>query len=275
LEFLTVKTPLVYTVAVAIFALGSVVFGAEGATSPYTDAVGDIDAGISTGNGTLDITGMEVSNTATDVNFKLTVNGNVSTTDWGKFMIGIGSYNAPLGEITGNGWARPINLQYTPDGFPTAGGMDYWIGSWVNSGGGAQLWTYVGGTSGGGTGGAWSGPTSLTSYSFTGGATSDINYSVSLASLGLVAGDQFTFDAYSSGDNTGDSAVDALANPNVAITGWGGPYTSKSVTFGGGGLNSYTVAVPEPTTGVMLGLASVAITVQIVRRQRRDALAEG
>jgi hypothetical protein len=89
-----------------------------------------------------------------------------------------------------------------------------------------------------------------------------------------VAGDQFTFDAYSSGGGNGDTAIDAQANPNVAVTTWAGPYTSKPVTFGGGGLNSYTVAVPEPTTGVMLGLASVAITAQIVRRQRRDAQAE-
>jgi hypothetical protein len=257
------KTPLAYSVAIAIFALGSAVFGAEGSTSPYTDTIGDIDGSISNGNGTLDITGMEVSNTATDLNFKLTVNGNISTTDWGKFMIGIGSYNAPLGTTTGNGWGRPINLQYTPDGFPTPAGMDYWIGSWVDSGGGAQLWTW--------DGAAWSGPGSLAGYTFTPGATSDINYTVSLASLGLSPGDQFTFDAYSSGGGNGDTAIDALANPNVAVTSWGATYTSKPVTFGGGGLNSYTVtAVPEPGTGFVLGVACVAISAQIVRRRRRD-----
>ena len=261
------RTRFAVSVAGVIVALGTVVFGAEGATSPYTDAIGDIDPGIATGDGTLDITGMEVSNTATDVNFKLTVNGNVSTTDWGKFMIGIGTLNAPLGTTTGNGWSRPINLQYTPDGFPTPAGMNYWIGSWVDGGGGSEFYAW--------NGAAWTGPTAITSFSVTAGATSDINYTVSLASLGLALGDQFEFDAYSSGGGGGDSAVDALANPNVAITSWGGPYTSKPVTFGGGGLNSYTVAVPEPTTGVMLGLASVAITAQIVRRQRRDALAEG
>lgn len=260
------KTPFVYTVAVAILALGSVVFGAEGATSPYTDAIGDIDPNISTAGGTLDITGMEVSNTATDVNFKLTVNGNVSTTDWGKFMIGISS-STPISTTTGNGWNRPINLQYTPDASPTPAGMDYWIGSWVDGGGGSQFYAW--------DGAAWTGPTAITSFSVTAGATSDINYSVSLASLGLVAGDQFTFDAYSSGGGGGDSAVDALANPNVAITTWGETYTSKPVTFGGGGLNSYTVAVPEPSTGVMLGLASIAITAQIVRRQRLVVQSEG
>jgi hypothetical protein len=42
----------------------------------YTDATGDIADGIATANGTLDLVSMEVSSTATDVIFKLTVNGN-------------------------------------------------------------------------------------------------------------------------------------------------------------------------------------------------------
>jgi hypothetical protein len=251
-----------FCVAIAVFALGSAAFGAEGSTSPYTDASGDIDASINSGNGTLDILGMEVSNTATDLNFKLTVNGNISTTDWGNFMIGIGSYNLPFGTTTGNGWNRPINLQYTPDGFPTPAGMDYWIGSWVNSGGGAQLWTW--------DGAAWTGPASLTSYSFTSGTTSDINYTVSLSALGLSPNDQFTFDAYSSGNGNNDTAIDALANPNVAVTGWNETYTSKPVTFGGGGLNSYTVtAVPEPATWAIAAVAGVAAAGRLAVRRRK------
>ena len=55
----------------------------------YNDATGDIEPGISTGGGTLDLVSMEVSNTSTDIQFKLTVNGNIGTTDWGKFMVGI------------------------------------------------------------------------------------------------------------------------------------------------------------------------------------------
>jgi opacity protein-like surface antigen len=81
-------------------------FAAQGTTSPYSDPAGDIDGTISTGNGTLDILGMEVSNNATDITFTLTLNGNVSTTDWGKFMIGIAT-GGP-GTTTGNGWNRPI-----------------------------------------------------------------------------------------------------------------------------------------------------------------------
>jgi hypothetical protein len=265
------RVPFAVTFVIAAFAIGTVVFGAEGSTSPYTDATGDIDPTIATGGGTLDILGMEITTVGSDLNFKLTVNGNVADTNWGKFMIGIGSYNEPLGATTGNGWNRPINLQYTPNGFPTPGGMDYWIGSWVDGGGGAQLWTYTGGTTGGGTGGAWSGPASLGSFSFTPGATSDLNYTVSLASLGLNPGDQFTFDAYSSGGGDGDSSVDALANPNVAITSWGGPYTSNPVTFGGGGLNSYTVPVPEPAALAGFGVVGAAVAGHMIRRRSRKA----
>jgi len=252
------------TFVFASLVLGTVAFGAEGSTSPYTDSAGDIDAGISNGNGTLDILGMEITTVGSDLNFKLTVNGNVATTDWGKFMIGIGSYNAPIGSTTGNGWARPINLQYTPDGFPTPGGMDYWIGSWVDGGGGSQLWSW--------DGAAWTGPASLTSFSFTPGATSDLNYTVSLASLGLSLGDQFTFDAYSSGGGGSDSAVDALANPNVSITSWSQTYTSKPVTFGGGGLNSYTVPVPEPS---MFAAAAVGVAIAGCTLRRRTVRSRG
>jgi hypothetical protein len=258
------RVPFAVTFVFASLVLGTVAFGAEGSTSPYTDAVGDIDPGIANGAGTLDILGMEVTTVGSDLNFKLTVNGNVATTDWGKFMIGIGSYNAPIGTTTGNGWGRPINLQYTPDGFPTPGGMDYWIGSWVDGGGGSQLWSW--------DGAAWTGPASLTSFSFTPGATSDINYTVSLASLGLSLGDQFTFDAYSSGGGGSDSAVDALANPNVSITSWSQTYTSKPVTFGGGGLNSYTVPVPEPS---MFAAAAVGVAIAGCTLRRRTVRSRG
>ena len=258
------RVPFAVTFVFASLVLGTVAFGAEGSTSPYTDSAGDIDAGINNGNGTLDILGMEITTVGSDLNFKLTVNGNVATTDWGKFMIGIGSYNAPIGTTTGNGWGRPINLQYTPDGFPTPGGMDYWIGSWVDGGGGSQLWSW--------DGAAWTGPASLTSFSFTPGATSDINYTVSLSSLGLNPGDQFTFDAYSSGGGGTDSAVDALANPNVSITSWSQTYTSKPVTFGGGGLNSYTVPVPEPS---MFAAAAVGVAIAGCTLRRRTVRSRG
>lgn len=213
----------------------------------FTDATGDIDAGISDGGGTLDIVSMEVANTLSDITFTLTLNGNITATDWGNFMIGIATGDS-AGTASGNGWARPINL----DG-PT-GDMNYWIGSWVNGGGGAQLWSY--------SGAAWTEQTgSVPAVSLTDGVQSTIGLTASLSSLGLTVGSTIYFDAYSSGSGPTDSAVDALSNPNVAITGWADTYTSDGTT----GLSSYTV-VPEPGTMAMMGLGFAALGA--LRRRR-------
>jgi hypothetical protein len=142
----------------------------------YNDAANDIDPGITTGGGTLDLLSMEVSHTATDIVFSLTVNGSVNSVDWGKFMIGI---STPGGDktTTGNGWSRPIN-------FASNGGMNYWVGSWVDSGGGSQLWSN--GASG------WSGPASNAGFSFSG---NNITYTISRAAIGMSGDGTFFFDA--------------------------------------------------------------------------------
>jgi len=196
----------------------------------FNDAIGDIDSGISTGGGTLDIVSMEVSDTVDDVIFKLTVNGSITTVDWGNFMIGIANQKTP-GSTTGNGWGRPINLNAGG-----GNGMTHWIGSWVNGGGGSQLWTYSPG-GGGGTGGNWSGPAALAGFTTSAGAQSVITYTVTKASLGVATGDTILFDAYSTGGGGGDSAVDALSNPEIAITSWGQTYTSQSPV-----ISSYTLS---------------------------------
>lgn len=234
---------------------GSVSAAPSPAAAPkiYNDATNDISTatGISTGGGTLDIVKMEVSDTATDLVFSLTVNGNISTntggTDWGNFMIGIGNGKAAgTTNSTGNGWTRPINMIT-----PTNSGMTHWIGSWVNAGGGSQLWTYAGPT--------WDGPAALPGYTLTPGAQSVITYTVAQSALGVTAGDTIFFDAYSSGNGGTDSAVDALSNPNFAITAWAGPYTSATNT----GLSSYTIgggggAGTVPATTIYVRIAANA-----------------
>ncbi|MFM8816310.1 MAG: MYXO-CTERM sorting domain-containing protein, partial [Phycisphaerales bacterium] len=216
----------------------------------YNDAIGDVSPSLPTANGTLDLVSMEVSNTATDIVFRLTVNGTVQgagATDWGKFMIGI-STGSNAGDLAanGNGWGRPINMS------SASGGMNYWVGSWVDSGGGAQRWAY--------NGSSWSEVAATYSSGF--GSFSFVNnqltYTMSLASLGLSIGNTFYFDAYSSGGGP-DSAIDALANPNVSVSGWGGPYTSG----GSNPIYSYTV-VPAPGAVALLGLAGL-----MARRRRR------
>ncbi len=88
----------------------------------YTDSAGDIDPGLSSGGGTLDILAAEVSHDASDIIFTISLNGNISSTDWGKFMIGIATGDS-AGTTTGNGWGRPINLD------APVGGMNFWVGS--------------------------------------------------------------------------------------------------------------------------------------------------
>ena len=213
---------------------------APGVTT-YNDAINDIDPGIATGGGTLDLVKMEVSNTDSDVMFKLTVNGNIGSTDWGKFMIGIAN-NKGYGTSSSDGWARPITMSAN-------GGMTNWIGSWVDGGGGAEnrsnqtSWGLTGATYNGNFGG----------FSLSAGAQSTITFTVSIASLGMSIGDTFSFDAYSSGGGGGDSAVDALANPNVSITSWGQPYDS-----GASNSFSYTLsAVPAPGAIALIGVAGL------------------
>jgi hypothetical protein len=209
----------------------------------FTDATGDIASGISTGNGTLDLVSMEVSHTATDIQFKLTVNGNLGSTDWGKFMIGISSSGTKTS--SGNGWGRPINMS-------SNGGMTHWIGSWVDGGGGGQLWTN------GGSG--WSGPASPAGFAFSGGATSTITYTVSRASIGMIGDGTLYFDAYSSGGGPGDGAIDALSRSNASVSNWGDSFTTSGIASGTsasttGGAFAYVI--PAPGALALLGVAGL------------------
>jgi hypothetical protein len=213
---------------------------APGVTT-FNDAINDIDPSIATGSGTLDLVKMEVSNTATDVVFQLTVNGNIGSPDWGKFMIGIAN-NKGYGTSSSDGWGRPITMSAN-------GGMTNWIGSWVDGGGGAENRSNQ--TSWGLTGATYN--SNFGGFSLSAGAQSTITYTVSIASLGMSIGDTFSFDAYSSGGGGGDSAVDALANPNVAITSWGQPYDS-----GASNSFSYTLgAIPAPGAIALIGVAGL------------------
>ena len=246
---------LLSSLVTAAFAVSSS-FAIQGTTSPYSDPAGDINADIishinSSGSGTLDILGMEVSNDATDITFTLTVNGNISTTGWGSFMIGIAT--GGTGTTTGNGWNRPINLS------SPIGGMDYWIGSWVDSGGGSDLYSY-GATS-------WNFPSTPAGFSLAAGASSTPYTLTLLSTWRLMMSFTLTPIPPSAADAE-NTAIDALSNPNVSVTAPGQTYTSSTTGTGGVGLNSYQV-VPEPTTYALLALGALGMAGYAARRRAR------
>lgn len=205
----------------------------------YNDAVGELHDGSGagtdfTGFGHLDIASVEVMNDATDISFTINLNADITVTDWGKYMIGIDSEAG--GDPVGNGWGRPISM---------SSGMDYWIASWVDSGGGSQVWSYDGAVWGDDASGipAISG--------------SSVTLSASLTTLGLSPSDTIVFDVFSSGGGGGDSAIDALSDAAPTVTEWSDGYTSTSSL-------SYTV-IPEPATIGLLGMAGISML--LVRRR--------
>jgi len=230
--------------------------GISQASTIYNDATGDL-AGPGppdfTGFTHLDIASVEVSNDATDITFSITLVGDISSatgTDWGNYMIGIDSMSSDPGDPVGNPWGpRPISM---PDG------MDYWIGSWVNGGGGHQVWNYNDTNPGN-----WSNPAGNEAVDLSGASTGVVSFTASLSELGLSVGDMLWFDVYSSGSGGGDGAIDALSSATPSVTDWGNQYDSPSVASGG--LAKYTV-VPEPATLAMLGFAALALGLGWLRR---------
>ena len=211
----------------ATLAVGPSAFGAT-----FFDTVGDnFD-----GNANLDIASVNVTDDGSNISFMINLNGSIALpNDWGKYLIGISTSNA-TGDFStpvGNPWGRNITM---------ADGMDAWVGSWVDSGGGFQPWTYAGGS--------WTQNGSGVPVIVGNSAT----ITTSLASLGLTAGQTFEFDVYSGGGNGGDSANDSAANPLQSTSGWSGPYTTPA----GGGLTYTTTSVPEPASICLLGLAAFA-----------------
>lgn len=226
----------VLSACAAVAALSTVAFVTAEPGVVYNDAANDIASGIANAGGTADILSVEVSHTASDVQFKLTLNGSVNATDWAKFMIGISSPGSATKTTSGNGWGRPIN-------FSNGGGMNYWVGSWVDWGGGAQSWNN--------TGAGWNGPGSGASIALNG---SSVTLTVSRASIGMSADGTFLFDVYTSGGNSGDGAIDALSTNSPSMSNWGDSFTTT---------NALSYAIPAPGAVALVGLAGL-----IARRRK-------
>ena len=221
---------------IAASILAAVALNAQAAT--YGDSTGEIISGPH-----VDITSVEVNNTATDLIFKINLAGDPVVTDWGKYMIGLDTTAG--GDVAGNAWSRPIGM---------SSGMDYWVGSWADWGNGAEVYKYTG---------SWSlqnatyGPVGGLSFSKD---SSSVTITYPYASLGLAPGSSFLFDVFTSGGGGGDGAIDALGNPAQSIANWGDYYNSGSL------VNQYTIPVPEPTALALLGIGASLIIGRIRRR---------
>lgn len=193
----------------------------------YSDATGETVFG-----GMLDITSVEVNNTATALSFKINLAGDPVATDWGKYLIGIDS--AAGGDTAGDPWVRPIRM---------SSGMDYFVGSWVNFGNGGEIYNWSGASWGLQSATYNANPDAIVVSKDTSSVTLTFNF----AGLGLVGGSTFNFDVFTTGGSGSDSAIDALGNPAQSIANWGDTYDSAS------NVKTYTIAaVPEPTSAALL-----------------------
>ena len=121
--------------------LGLAVLTPSGWAAVYPDTVGD-QAG--SGDSEVDIRSVEVTNDATNISFKITLVGDIAAANFGNYHIGFDT--VPGGKTTtGVAWGNTFGM---------SSGMDYWLGSWVNFGGGSELHQYTGD----GTSNVW-GPT--------------------------------------------------------------------------------------------------------------------
>ena len=217
--------------------------GVSSAQITYNDAAGD-----ATGNsfgelgGThMDITGVTVSHDATNVYFNIQLS-NLGA-DWGKYGILIDSKAGGVSSPS-NAWGRAIN---------TAVAVDYWLGSWADSGGGAQLWKN--------NGASWDGVEFRATYNGNLGQSinwggGSILYTIARADIDMASNGTFYFDVVTTGGGGSDPGIDHLSVQGDAGGRWSG---TPSTT---GDFLAYTI----PTPGA---LALLGAGVVVAARRRR------
>ncbi len=206
----------------------------------YSDAQGDIFDG---GLANLDILGAELTNDTDNLYVSITTNADIGATNWGKYLFFVDSGDG--GAMSGAGGNDPYNNPWNRR-VGAAVGIDAFLGSWIDGGGGSLAYTWNGGGFD---------DNGFFNVDLSDAASGTVRWTISLSALGLGVGDTFAFDIATTGGTDGDPAIDLLSTVDVQ-PGWGNGSFSPMAY-------SYTV-VPTPGTLAFLGLAGLR------GRRRRD-----
>lgn len=189
----------------------------------YTDSSGDL---FDNGFTNLDISSVVMSDDGVNLSISVTTG---SFQNWTKYMM---YFDTAAGGTGSNAWSRPVDL----------GGrqIDHYIGSWVDApSNNSQFVSW--------TGSSWNWGSEMYLTNSVSGNT--VTWTVSLASLGVSAGQTIYFDIATSGGGN-DPGVDHLSRSDAATPGWGSASTS-------GAFLAYTT-VPAPGAIALVGLAGLS-----------------
>jgi len=200
----------------------------------YTDPSGDI----ATGNANLDITQIEITDNGTDLVVRLSV--AALDADWGKYLFFMDAWDGGSGD-NDNPWGRDI---------AGLSGMDIFVGSWLDGGGGALGYEF-------GSGGWSELPFAVSVWADWDNNTVQWNFYDLVAGLSSAGITGFDFEAATTGGNGGDPAIDLIGNEGTQ-PGWGQGSTSTDL------LHYDFSTIPAPGALALLGLAGLTS-----RRRRR------
>ena len=208
----------------------SVAFTAAANAGVYNDPSFDL---FDNGLDNLDISSVEVSDDGVNLSINVTTRG---FQNWTKYMMYFDT--SPIGGTSSNAWSRPVDL--------SGAAIEYYLGSWVDApSNNTQFVTW--------TGSAWNWGSEM--YLTNAVQGNSVKWTISLAAMGLSAGQTFYFDVATSGGGN-DPGVDHLSRSTEATPGWGTASTA-------GPFLAYTVT-PAPGAVALLGVAGLVGT----RRRR-------
>jgi len=214
--------------ACMLLAAGLIASGAS--ADVYNDSSFDL---FDNGFDNLDIASVNMSDDGVNLTIAVTTRG---FQNWTKYMMYFDT--SPTGGTSSNAWSRPVDL--------SGASIEYYLGSWVDApSNNTQFVTW--------TGSAWNWGSEM--YLTNAVQGNSVKWTISLAAMGLSAGQTFYFDVATSGGGN-DPGVDHLSRSTEATPGWGTASTA-------GPFLAYTVT-PAPGAVALLGVAGLVGT----RRRR-------